>query len=102
MKNITLHVGFIALSEQKDGHLSPATSMGISWHHLDALQLTILEEVLLEFKSDFDALEEKIATRTTELGYGMALASGETTEADVDRVREVAKGKGKEQSEQAR
>ena len=91
MKNITVHVGFVALSEQKDGHLSPATSMGISWHHLDALQLTILEEVLLEFKSDFDALEEKIATRTTELGYGMALASGETTEEDIDKARGAAK-----------
>ena len=92
MKNITVHVGFIALSEQKDGHLSPATSMGISWHHLDALQLTMLEEVLLDFKSDFDALEEKIAARTTELGYGMALATGETTEEDIDKVRGAAKG----------
>ena len=92
MKNISVHVGFIALSEQKDGHLSPATQMGISWHHLDPLQLTLLEEVLLEFKSDFDALEAKIAARTTELGYGMALASGETDEAAVDQARAAAKG----------
>ena len=92
MKNISVHVGFIALSEQKDGHLSPATQMGISWHHLDPLQLTLLEEVLLEFKSDFDALEAKIAARTTELGYGMAMTTGDTTEADIEQVRAVAKG----------
>ena len=97
MKNITAHVGYIALSEQKDGHLSPAVQMGITWHKLDSLQLTMLQEVLLEFKSDFDALEAKIAARTAELGYGNAMLNDDVSEEDITALRDMAganKGKG--------
>lgn len=103
MRNPSVYVGFMLLSEEKDGHKRVSTFDGLMWAGLDDLQATMLEDLLTaEFGAEFDDMKQRIRARTVELGYAAATLvedpeTGEpaATDEQVEIARGMAKGKAK-------
>jgi len=95
MKNISIYIGFTLVSDEPDGHKRVSTFDGLSYHGMDDLQATMVEDVLTQdFAVEFDALKQKMRHRLVELGYGQAVVAG-ADPAEVEQVSNAAKGKGK-------
>ena len=95
MINTSIYIGFTLVSDEADGHKRVSTFDGLSYHGLDDLQATMIEDVLTEgFAVEFDALKQKMRQRLVELGYGQALVSG-ADPALVEQASNAAKNKGK-------
>ena len=93
MKNPSLYVGFVLMSDEADGHKRVSTFDGISWHGLDDLQVTLLEDILTaEFGAKFDALKQEIRARTVEMGYGNAIINEDQDPAEIEKLRDMARG----------
>ena len=95
MKNTSIYIGFTLMSDEADGHKRVSTADGLSYHGLDDLQATMIEDVLVnEFGPQFDALKQQMRERLVELGYAGAVANGADS-ADVEKLKGMAnKGKG--------
>ena len=95
MRNISIYTGFVLVSDEADGHKRVSTTKGLSWHGLDGLQATMLEEVLTEFSEEFDALNRKVEKRTVELGYASAVLVDNMDVGEVEKLRGAANAGGK-------
>ena len=93
MKNPTVHIGFTLLTDCAEGGRQVAGMTGHTIGGLDALQLTGLQELLInEFKDDFDTFLKPVLLRLTDLGYAIA-ASGGADASDIAATKAQVKGK---------
>jgi hypothetical protein len=95
MKNPMLYTGFTLVSDEEDGHQRVSFFDGFFYAGLDELQVVAVQDVLnSEFGARWDALKLEMKARLIEMGYGNAISNG-ADPADVDKMRDLAKGKGR-------
>jgi hypothetical protein len=96
MKNPSLYIGFTLISDEEDGHQRVSTFDGLSYHGMDGVQITMVQDLLVEeFAERFDALKQDMRVRLVEMGYANELTLGNATPEEINAGREVIKkGKG--------
>jgi hypothetical protein len=96
MKNPSLYIGFTLVSDEADGHQRVSTFDGLSYHGMDGLQITMVQDLLVdEFAERFDALKQDMRVRLVEMGYANELNLGNATAEEIEKGRTVTnKGKG--------
>lgn len=94
MRNPSIYVGFVLTSENEDGTLRVSAQEGLSWHGMDDMQATMVQDILSnEFLEDFHPLLKDISTRFVDLGYAGAVLNETATVEQVEEWKGSNRGK---------
>ena len=69
MRNASVYIGFTLVSDNEDGTKRVSSHSGLDYHGLEDVEVVVLEDALLEFGEEYDALERKIKARMVESGF---------------------------------
>jgi hypothetical protein len=96
MKNPSLYIGFTLVSDEADGHTRVSTFDGLSYHGMDGLQITMVQDLLVEeFAEDFDVLKQRMRKRLVDMGYANEIQNGGADPKFVEEGRVLVSDSGK-------
>jgi hypothetical protein len=96
MKNPSLYIGFTLVSDEADGHQRVSTFDGLSYHGMDGLQITMVQDLLVEeFAERFDALKQDMRRRLVDMGYVNEINNGGVDPKLVEDGRALVSDSGK-------
>jgi len=72
MQNSSVYLGFTAISDNEDGSKSLSAHDGLDYHKLNDGDVLVMEETLMEFDDEMNALMKKVKLRMIELGYAVS------------------------------